>query len=324
MEDPPRKLRRRTSIIVGVVVGIAILSIILGVTLRPQSPSSSVSDNIFNVEGNVTSSSNSTVSSAAFTVEASFELLETVPHDSDAFTQGLELIRIKDPSSTTEAWLFSDAYYQSTGQYGSSSLRKVDLRTGEVQQLRPLERSYFGEGMTSFDNGNKLIQITWKAQTAFVYNTTSFDVLEVLSYTNTNGQGWGICHVDDRNIFYVTDGTNYLHTWDEKTFELLGKVPVIMRSEETASARPVDRLNELEWDFHSRTVLANVWKEDFIVRIDPSTGFVTHRYDLSSLYRPFDANVLNGIAITGVPNEIWVTGKYWPNMYRIRLTDQTV
>jgi glutamine cyclotransferase len=240
------------------------------------------------------------------TVFGEFELLETVRHDSGAFTQGLELV----PDNP-------NLYFESTGLYGSSSIRIVDLATGEVQERHNLSDSYFGEGMTYFDG--KLVQITWKEATGFVYDASNLNVLEVFSYETTNGEGWGICYVQEQDIFYVTDGTSYLHTWN-RNFELIDKVDVTTRTAQFG-AQSLLNLNELEWDPFTNTVLANVWKQNDIVRIDPQTGFVTHRYNLGSLYRPSGADVLNGIARTDTQNEFWVTGKRWSNMYRIRLID---
>ena len=246
-------------------------------------------------------------------VRTRFEVLETVPHDSNAFTQGLQLI-------------FPDQqqYYESTGLYGRSSVRIVDLYSGEVLHIKNLASLYFAEGITRDSNG-RLVQITWREETGFIYNATNLDTIQEFSYQTTNGHGWGICYEPFRNVFFVSDGTNYLHTWNSPSLELVAKVPVSMRiladSTNSGLLQDVKRLNELEWDPFSKTVLANVWQTNYLVRIDPNTGFVTHRYDLESLYRPVVADVLNGIAMTDVPNEIWATGKLWPYMYRIRLVD---
>lgn len=244
-----------------------------------------------------------------FTVFGSYELLDIVPHDSVAYTQGVELV----PDNSLE-------YFESTGLYGQSSVRRVDLITGEVVQQTDLASQYFGEGLTHY-NG-KLIQITWKEQTAFIYNATNLKLLEETTFTTTNNQGWGICYVDSDGVFFVSDGTQYIHTWDASSLEMTNRIQVFRQQSENDIVEPVDNINELEWDAHYQTILANVWYKDYILRIDPISGLITHQYDLSSLYRPSQANVLNGIAITDVPDEIWVTGKLWPNMYLIRLLDQ--
>lgn len=315
-----RWLYRMVGILLLLGLVCTIVGVVLGIVLpREESDSEGATAS----QGDALSSSSpssppapSSSSSTPVVSFGSFELLDTVPHDPDAFTQGLELV----PENPLE-------YFESTGLYGKSSVRRVDLRTGLVLQQTDLPGQYFGEGLTYFDG--KLIQITWREQTAFVYNATDFGILDVISYGNTNGQGWGICYIEDSDIFLVTDGTQFLHTWDASTYELVSKVAVSVRNDNSNSVddtslrdpTPLRDLNELEWDIHSQTVLANVWQEDYIVRIDPVTGAVLNQYDLSSLFRPSEANVLNGIAITDTPNEIWVTGKLWSSMYLIRLVD---
>ena len=247
----------------------------------------------------------------------SFEILQTYPHDRLAFTQGLELIQ----------GIPQEECFESTGLFGFSSLRRVDIATGQVLQIRTMDSTIFAEGVTYYedeDKNGRLIQLTWKNGVAFIYDAETFDLLEeriVLSST-TSGEGWGICHVAVDSVFYVTDGTAYLHKWNMTTLELMDKVPVTLR--ETAESLPEfrDRLNEIEYDYHSNTILSNVLGLDFIVRIDPPTGVVTHRYDLSSLVNVHRGEgVLNGIAVTGTAKEILVTGKNWSYMYRIRLSD---
>jgi glutamine cyclotransferase len=217
--------------------------------------------------------------------------------------------------------------FESTGEYGSSSLRRVDVGTGKVLQLHNVDSRLFGEGVTHYidESGNtRLIQLTWVGGVVLIYDAETFQLLEerVISST-TSGEGWGICHVAVDGIFYVTDGTAFLHKWNMTTLELIDKVPVTLRETVDGLSQERDRLNEIEYDYHSRTILSNVWYQDFIVRIDPQTGFITYRYDFTSLadlHR--NAGVLNGIAVTGTPNEILATGKNWTTMYRIRLIDE--
>ena len=136
---------------------------------------------------------------------------------------------------------------------------------------------------------------------------------------------------ESTNTLYVTDGSEYLHLWDATTLTLTSKVPVAFYTTSTSMdasstsepqlvASNQDNLNELEWDYHSGTVLSNVWKTDYIVRLDPANGQILTRYDLSGL--PRGTNVLNGIAVTDEPNVLWVTGKLWPSMHKIRLIDE--
>jgi len=267
------------------------------------------------------------------TRQGSYELMETYPHDPLAFTQGLEVV----PGNSQE-------YFESTGLFGASSLRRVDLMTGQILQFRSLDIQYFGEGLTycyhapseqEEENYHpRLIQLTWLNGLAFIYDAETFDLLEErnVASSTTNGEGWGICHVSDKDddgnedgIFYVTDGTEFLHKWDMTTLTLMEKVSVTIRQEEMdggISSSPISRLNELEYDYHSNTILSNIWTFDQIIRIHPPTGFITQIYNLTSivdLHRT--SGVLNGIAITETPNEILITGKNWPNLYRIRLLD---
>lgn len=291
-QTPCHKLKRKGRLVVlALVVLVAVTTgILLGVLLPKKEEKSDIK----------TSSSNSTVIR-----DGSYEVLRTVPHDPSAFTQGLEL----DPNNPTQ-------YFKSTGLYGQSDIRLVDLETGQVLQQRDLADAFFGEGLTYFDG--KLIQLTWREETAFVYNSTTLEVLERFSYV---GEGWGICYAADRKIFFVSDGSSTLYTWDANTFEVLRETKVRIQQEQSADAEPLANLNELEWDIHSETILSNVWQEDFVVRIDPESGNVIASYDLSQLPRPAEGDVLNGIAITDTPNEVWVTGKWWDSLYLIRLSD---
>lgn len=330
-------LSERKAIRSVVIAAAFLLAIVLGIIAIVKSSDSSAdaaslasnsssTDNIF-AGSNQTADddgraevSNPTAAPVGFdaaTVQGTFELLETVPHDSNAFTQGLELV----PDSDAEA----PAYFESTGRYGQSSVRRVDLATGRVLQKRDLDSQYFAEGLTYFDG--KLIQLTYRAQRLFIYDATTLETIQEMDFfPTTNSQGWGICHVPERDIFYVSDGTSFLHTWNATTLELIDRTEVAFRESgqvgEGLVSIPRNRLNELEWDPYRGTVHANIWTQDNVVRIDPSTGYITNSYDLSSLNRPSSASVLNGIAATGVSDEFWVTGKLWPNLYRIRLIDR--
>jgi glutamine cyclotransferase len=256
-----------------------------------------------------------------FTAMGTFELLETVPHDANAFTQGLELIN-------------STHYYESTGLYGKSQVRIVDLQTGQVLDRYFMDDQYFGEGLCSYTDSEsgqrRLIQLTWKKQTGFLYDSMSLQLLDSFSYNTTTSEGWGITFQPKTREFIVSDGSQYLHTWSADTsststrFKETNKVAVSFQQPDMQQAETVSRLNELEWDpFQSDSVLANVWYQDSILRIDIATGFVTKMYNLQSLFpnRASGVDVLNGIAVTSVANEIWVTGKLWPSMFRIRLVD---
>ena len=219
----------------------------------------------------------------------SYRVVATHPHDPSAFTQGL---------------VYADGvFYEGTGLYGHSSLRRVDPPTGQVQQKVDLAPSYFGEGVALV--GDTLNQLTWKEHTAFTYDRHNFVVTGQFTYTT---EGWGLTY-DGRSLI-MSDGSNTLYFRDPETFEETGRVQVF------DGATPVTLLNELE--FIDGEVYANVWQTDRIARIDPQTGRVTAWIDLTGL-RPPQTDVLNGIAYDAGQDRLFVTGKLWPYLYEIAL-----
>jgi glutaminyl-peptide cyclotransferase len=253
-------------------------------------------------------------------------VLQQVPHDTSAFTEGLVIIPQSSYSNSDSS--NNVLVYEGTGLYGHSQLRSVDLTTGQVLQSITLNDSYFGEGIAYYEDstGNgRIVQLTWKEQTAFIYDSSTLKAIDSFTYSTTNSnQGWGIT-VRNGTKFVVSDGSAYLHTWDMTTFQQQRRVQVTLRTSSTSaseSATPIRRLNELEWDPYTDTILSNVWLTDVIVRIDPDTGLVLTQYDMKTLFpnRPSGTDVMNGIAL--VPNtkdEFWITGKKWPFMFRVRL-----
>jgi glutamine cyclotransferase len=218
------------------------------------------------------------------------------PHDPNAFTQGL---------------IFHDGYlYESTGRNGQSSLRKVDLESGRVERLQPLDDRYFGEGLTLLDD--RLYQLTWQSQTGFVYRLTDFRRLERFSYT---GEGWGLTEDGERLI--LSDGSATLRFLDPESFEVLDSIAVM------DGDVPVTNLNELE--YIDGEVWANVWYDERVARIDPADGHVLGWIDLSGLY-PADQRlpdaVVNGIAYDADADRIFVTGKLWPAIFEIDLPER--
>jgi glutaminyl-peptide cyclotransferase len=225
---------------------------------------------------------------------------------------------------------------ESGGLYGGSSLRLVDLATGKVLQQVNLDPVYFAEGLTVFFNKTDndrllLIQLTWREETALVYDLYNWSRVETWQFApSSTRQGWGVAYREDKHVLYVTDGSQYIHLYNPDTLQEIGKVAVNYKWPAKTgpqsigiSSQGVVYLNELEWDHHSKTLLANVYLKDIIVRIDVETGQVLRVYDLAALYvyRTDEADVLNGIAVTDEPNVIWVTGKLWPTMYKIELID---
>ena len=219
------------------------------------------------------------------------DVVARYPHDPQAFTQGLV---IRDGK-----------LYEGTGRKGQSSLRRLDLETGEILQRTNLSDSYFGEGITIL--GNKVYQLTWQAHIGFVYDLDSFRQLQSFYLP---GEGWGI--TDDGSSLIVSDGTANLRFLDPASFDEKRRVQVTM------DGKPLDRLNELE--YINGEVWANVWYSNYIVRIDPDTGKVNSTLDLSQLNeRRSRDDVLNGIAWDADHSRLFVTGKLWPDLYEIKV-----
>ncbi|GLZ34327.1 glutaminyl-peptide cyclotransferase [Lentzea sp. NBRC 105346] len=220
-------------------------------------------------------------------------LLETIPHDTSAFTQGLELV--------------DGVLYEGTGLEGESTMRAVDPKTGQVRKKVDLPRELFGEGITVV--GPRIWQITWRNGVAIERDRTTLAETRRVQY---EGEGWGLCHDGSRLI--MSDGSAKLAFRDAATFQETGSVQV------TRDGKPVTELNELECV--NNAVWANVWQTDDIVRIDPKTGNVTATFNLAAL-RPQATgkeDVLNGIAAIPGTDEFLVTGKNWPSIFRVRFT----
>jgi glutaminyl-peptide cyclotransferase len=221
-------------------------------------------------------------------------VVNVYPHDPAAFTQGLT---------------FHNGYlYEGTGIPGQSSIRKVELKTGRVLKSQGLAAEYFGEGIAICRN--RLIQLTWQSHIGFVYDLQSFHLLQTFSYP---WEGWGITY--DGNYLIMSDGTAVLRFLDARTYKMVKQIEVRDRG------NIVPNINELE--FIKGEIYANVWGTGYIVRISPRTGQVLGWIDLRDLYRYIgmgrNIDVLNGIAYDEKGDRLFVTGKYWPNLFEIRL-----
>lgn len=223
-----------------------------------------------------------------------FEIVAEYPHDPAAFTQGLTIDR--------------GELFEGTGRNGASSLRRVDLETGEILQRRNIGARFFGEGITVL--GSRIYQLTWQSHIGFVYDRDSFEQQRTFFLP---GEGWGL--TDDGEQLIVSDGSAVLRFLDPETFSEKRRLTV------TDAGVPLDRLNELE--YIDGQVWANVWYSNVIVRIDPQSGAVTAKVDLSSLNQQRQQDdVLNGIAWDEEARRLFVTGKLWPILYEIRLAEQ--
>jgi glutamine cyclotransferase len=221
------------------------------------------------------------------------EVVETLPHDPKAFTQGLEM--------TEGGWL-----YESTGVVGQSSVRAGPL-DGFPAVRAELPRPLFGEGITVM--GRTLWQLTWRNGLAVERDARTLAELRRVPYPD---EGWGLCHQRHRDRLVTSNGSSRLTFRDPGTLVKTGEVAV------TADGRPVGRLNELECV--GDIVFANVWSSDRIMRIDANTGAVTGEVDAAGLLTTHEAaraDVLNGIAAVPGTGQFLLTGKWWPKMFRV-------
>lgn len=227
-------------------------------------------------------------------LDAPFEVVAEFPHDTGAYTQGL-------------VWADS-VLYESTGRYGDSEVRRVDLRTGKVLASTPLAHDRFGEGLALL--GGRLYQLTWESKVAYVYDAATLALVDSLPY---EGEGWGLA--TDGTSLIMSDGSDSLRYLSPRDFKTERVVRV------THEASPLTKLNELE--YVDGELLANVYESDWIARIDPATGAVKELLDFATLYprgqRDYGTEVMNGIARGPKPDQLIITGKLWPKTFVVRL-----
>lgn len=223
-----------------------------------------------------------------------YRIVNTYPHNTNSFTQGL----IFDKG----------VLYESTGLNGRSAVKIVDLKTGKTLKSHELPDNYFGEGIAIIEN--KIIQLTWRSKTGFVYDKKTLKLIKKFSYQT---QGWGITY--DGKYLIISDGSAVLYFMDPNTFKVVGTLEVY------GDNGKVSKLNELE--YINGEIYANIWGTEKIAKINPKNGRVTAWIDLSGLLNKEDkknrVDVLNGIAFNSDKGSLFVTGKLWPKMFEIEL-----
>ncbi len=234
-----------------------------------------------------------------------YTLVAVYPHDPMAFTEGLEYI--------------DGNLYESTGTYGQSDLRKTDVKTGKVLQSHKLDNKYFGEGITVLND--KIYQLTYKEKTGFIYDLKTMKPLGTFSFDAA--EGWGMTN-DGTSLIYG-DGTSNIYYVDPNTFQ---KTKTLQVKDNYGT---VSNINELE--YINGYIYANQWETNLVLKIDPKTGRVVAQANLSGLHQqgnipdisnrdtqdPYAPDVMNGIAYDAAGNRIFVTGKYWPKLFEIKL-----
>ncbi|MCC8174589.1 MAG: glutaminyl-peptide cyclotransferase [Odoribacter sp.] len=227
-----------------------------------------------------------------------YTIVKEYPHDTKAYTQG---------------FVYQDGYmYEGTGQYGSSSIRKIDMNTGKVLSVLSIESNLFGEGITIFKN--KIYQLTWTSRKGFVYDLKTFTLESTFSY---NTEGWGLTTMGEKLI--MSDGTNKLYHITPSSFNIIKQVEVYDHNGAVSNLNELEYINGLVW--------ANIWTEDRIVMIDPESGAVKGELNMNGLLSASDRNkltderedVLNGIAYDSDKDTVFLTGKRWPKIFEIKI-----
>ncbi|MFD2285714.1 glutaminyl-peptide cyclotransferase [Pedobacter petrophilus] len=248
--------------------------------------------------------SNVNVLAAQAPIEYTYKVIKTLPHDTSSYVEGLE---------------YHDGYfYESAGDYGHSSLRKVEPSTGKVVLKADLDKQYFGEGMTVV--GDKIVQLTYREKTGFVYDKNTFKKLSEFTYHEGTQEGWGL-NFDGEKIL-KTDGSGTIFFLDKNTYKPTGELEVF------DNKGAIQQLNELE--VIDGKIYANVYTTNNILIINPETGAVEGKINLSGLlpadyFKTDDEkanNVLNGIAYDKASKRLFVTGKKWPHIFEIKISKQ--
>ena len=276
-ELPPPRSRAKSRLLLVLAGAVIILGVIGAMWLRPRDRAVRVA------------ASNPLIA----VQKADYEVVNSIPHDPRAFLQGL---------------VWHNGFFESTGRFGRSSLRRVEYPTGKVLQRVDLDAQYFGEGLAMVDN--RLFQLTWQSHRGFVYDRDTFKLIREFSYDT---EGWGLTY--DGKSLILSDGTSVLTFLDPENFKPTRKLSVEINGEALRD------LNELE--YIDGEIWANVWHTDQIARIDPSSGQVKSYLDLAGILPAGETSdpeaVLNGIAYDAQNKRIFVSGKLWPRVFEIRL-----
>ncbi|WP_421946036.1 glutaminyl-peptide cyclotransferase [Pedobacter sp.] len=230
-----------------------------------------------------------------------YKVIAKFPHDTSAYVEGLEY--------------HNGFFYEGTGEKSNSYLKKVDVKSGKTLQQVKLDTAYFGEGITVINN--KILQITWNEKTAFEYDKNSFKLIKQFPFS-VGQAGWGLAF--DGEKILNSDGTNTIYFLDKNTYKQIGSIDVY------DDKGPRDSINELE--YIDGKIYANVYLTNDIVIINPKTGAIEGKIDLTGLFSPsyFKTdgermnNVLNGIAYDKVTKRLFVAGKKWPYIFEIQIT----
>jgi glutaminyl-peptide cyclotransferase len=230
-----------------------------------------------------------------------YTILTTLPHDREAFTEGLEI--------------YDGKILESTGQHGKSWIAEIDPALGNPQKKVLLPEEYFGEGITVLNS--KLYHLTYKTRVGFIYDAKTYKKIGQFEYDSKIKEGWGLTHNESNLI--LSDGTDKIHFLDTSNFSVVRSISI------KEGHLPIRQINELE--FVHGHIFANVWETDWILKIDPETGGVVGRLDLSAIVARIRAmypraNELNGIAYDKNSNALLVTGKNWPESFLIRVTSR--
>ena len=227
----------------------------------------------------------------------SYKIVNTFPHDSTSFIEGLEFYR--------------DTLFESSGQNGNSYIRKVNYRTGKSLKQVDLEQQYFGEGITIIND--QVFQLTWQSGVGFIYDVNTFKRIKTFNY-DRKIEGWGM--TNDGTHIYHSDGTEKIWKMNPETQKMLDYINVY------SAANKIKSVNELEWI--NGKIYGNIWQRDALAIIDPATGAVTAVLDLKQLrtqIKSKKAEVLNGIAYNAKTKTVFVTGKFWDKIFEIKVSE---